>query len=208
VGIGKRRDGASRGHCLNENFLPLAVKLGGENSDARRIAAGFGERSHESLPNHVVGQWEDRNLSRRPLRGANGRISARQDDIDLSIDQLGRVFFKLLDAQPVTARIDREVLALDEAKPPELVKERDMIWCIAWAGEHATKSINPSRFLRACRKRPRRRAAESQDELAPFHSITSSAKASRRGGTSRASVFAVFKLITSSKEVGCMTGKS
>jgi hypothetical protein len=40
------------------------------------------------------------------------------------------------------------------------------------------------------------------------YDATSSAKVSRRGRTSRASVFAVFKLITSSKRVGCMTGKS
>jgi hypothetical protein len=32
------------------------------------------------------------------------------------------------------------------------------------------------RLLRACRERPRRRAAEQRDELAAFHSITSSAK--------------------------------
>ena len=41
----------------------------------------------------------------------------------------------------------------------------------------------PSRLLRPRRKRPRRRAAEQRDEFAPFHSITSSARASRCGGT-------------------------
>ena len=41
-------------------------------------------------------------------------------------------------------------------------------------------------MLRACRKRPRsRRAAKQHDELAPFHSITSSARASNVGGISR-----------------------
>jgi hypothetical protein len=35
-------------------------------------------------------------------------------------------------------------------------------------------------LLRACRERPRgRRAAEEHNELAPLHSITSSARASR-----------------------------
>ena len=39
-------------------------------------------------------------------------------------------------------------------------------------------------LLRARRERPRRRrAAEQRDELAPFHSITSSARASSVGGT-------------------------
>ena len=40
------------------------------------------------------------------------------------------------------------------------------------------------------------------------YSITSSARASRVGGTSRPSVLAVFRLTTSSKLVGCCTGRS
>src|SRR6266516_1128192 len=40
------------------------------------------------------------------------------------------------------------------------------------------------------------------------HSITSSASASRAGGTSRPSVLAVLRLITNSNFVGCTTGRS
>ena len=53
-----------------------------------------------------------------------------------------------------------------------------------------------------------RRAAEQRDELAPSHSITSSASASSYRGLSRPSAFAVLKLITSSYLVGACTGKS
>jgi uncharacterized caspase-like protein len=53
------------------------------------------------------------------------------------------------------------------------------------------------RLLRARRERPRRhRAAEQRDEVPPFHSITSSARASSVGGTSRPSAFAVVRLKT------------
>ena len=59
------------------------------------------------------------------------------------------------------------------------------------------------------RKRPRRRQpAEQRDELAPFHSITSSARASSIGGISRPSALAVLILITNSKWIGCSTGSS
>ena len=62
-----------------------------------------------------------------------------------------------------------------------------------------TNSAHPPRLLRACGKRPRhRRAAEQRDELAPLHSITSSARASRVAGTSRPMVFAVCRLMTNS----------
>ena len=42
----------------------------------------------------------------------------------------------------------------------------------------------------------------------PSYSITSSARASRVGGTSRPSALAVFRLSTNSNFVGCSTGKS
>src|SRR5262245_18348474 len=54
------------------------------------------------------------------------------------------------------------------------------------------------RLLRARRHRPRRRATEERDELAPFHSMTSSARASSVGDTVRPSALAVLRLITSS----------
>src|SRR5205807_5719091 len=65
------------------------------------------------------------------------------------------------------------------------------------------------RLLRARRKRPRdRRAAKQRDELASFHSITSSARASSVGGTSRPSALAVLRLMTNSNFVGCSIGNS
>src|SRR5262249_19084372 len=51
--------------------------------------------------------------------------------------------------------------------------------------------------LRARRERPHR-AAESQDELAPPHSITSPARARMVGGTSRPSALAVLRLMAKS----------
>src|SRR5262249_1514396 len=65
------------------------------------------------------------------------------------------------------------------------------------------------RPLRARRERPRRRAAEQRDELAAAaHSITSSARASSVGGTSRPSPLAVLGLITNSNLMGCCPGRS
>src|SRR5262245_45381079 len=64
-------------------------------------------------------------------------------------------------------------------------------------------------LLRARREGPRRRrAAEQRDELAPFHSITSSARASTVAGMSRPNAFAVLRLITNSYLVGACTGRS
>src|SRR5262245_56903696 len=64
--------------------------------------------------------------------------------------------------------------------------------------------------LRARHERPRRRrtAAEQGDELAATdHSITSSARASSVGGTSRPSALAVTRLMAKSNIAGCIMGK-
>jgi hypothetical protein len=61
---------------------------------------------------------------------------------------------------------------------------------------------------RVRRERPDRYAAEQRDELTPPHSITSSARATRVGGTSRPNALAAFRLITSSYLVGACTGRS
>jgi hypothetical protein len=67
----------------------------------------------------------------------------------------------------VTRRIDHEVLAVDEAEPPQLVEQREMMRRIAWTGVQAAEAINPSGFLRARSERPRSgSAAEQRDELA------------------------------------------
>src|SRR5437764_12167121 len=64
------------------------------------------------------------------------------------------------------------------------------------------------RLLRARRKRPRHRAAEQRDELAAFHSITSSARASRVGGTVAPSGLARFMLMIISTLVDRRTVRS
>ena len=53
-----------------------------------------------------------------------------------------------------------------------------------------------------------RRAAEQRDEVAPLHSITSSARVSNVGGTVRPSALAVLRSIASTIFVGSCTGRS
>src|SRR5262245_47235987 len=63
--------------------------------------------------------------------------------------------------------------------------------------------------LRPRRERPhRRRAADQRDELAPSHSISSSASNWIELGTSMPSALAVCMLITNSNLVDCKTGRS
>ena len=63
-------------------------------------------------------------------------------------------------------------------------------------------------LLRAPRERPRCRTAEQRDELAPLHSITSSASNWIELGTSMPSALAVCRLMTNSNLVDRTTGSS
>src|SRR5262245_13139014 len=76
-------------------------------------------------------------------------------------------------------------------------------------GQEHADAPHPLALLRPRSERPRRHGAAKQcDELSAVHSITSSARASSVGGTSRPSALAVFRLIASSNLVGNCTGKS
>ena len=66
-------------------------------------------------------------------------------------------------------------------------------WSPSGRAQPGIEPVNPNRTAR---------------ELAALHSITSSARASSVGGTSRPSAFAVLRLITRSNLVGCSTGIS
>src|SRR6516164_9323059 len=104
---------------------------------------------------------------------------------------------------------DRHVLTLDITCFAEGVAERGHIACHRIGRPEVYEPDDGHRrLLRARRERPRRRAAEPGDERAPFHSITSSARASSVGGISRPSALAVLRLITSLSLVGACTGRS
>jgi hypothetical protein len=63
-------------------------------------------------------------------------------------------------------------------------------------------------LLRARGEWPGSRAAEKRDELAPVHSITSSASSRNASGIDSPNALAVLRLTRSANVVGCTTGKS
>src|SRR5262245_361408 len=161
---------AESGYCLDQEILPFAVQLGGQNTHSRRVAAGLGQRAHQSCPYHVVGYCKDRNRRRRLLSGANCDISGAKNDIGFRFNQLHRNVPKVLGARSIAAPIDRKVLTLDEAELAQLVEKRGIMRGVARTRGQATEPIGSPRLLRSQLERPsRRRASEQRDELAPFH---------------------------------------
>src|SRR6516162_5875399 len=67
---------------------------------------------------------------------------------------------------------------------------------------------NLARLCACCERQHNGGAAGKRDELAPPHSITSSARTTNDGGIERPSALAVLRLMTRSNLVGCSTGMS
>src|SRR5262245_23355455 len=101
--------------------------------------------------------------------------------------------------------LDGKVLPLDIAKIAQALPKVIPVGRVVY---DAYSRHTADWLLRARRQRPRRRTADQRDELAPPHSITSSARASSEIGTVRPSALAVVRLMTRSNFVGCSTGIS
>src|SRR5262249_8834865 len=146
-------------------------------------------------------------LQRRHAHGATGQKGIRGKR-----DQFRRILALAIDIVLAPAGLDPHI-AVTPAQLPQDLPERRYAGLTLWiVGGHVHQHADPAHpfgLLRARRERPRCcRAAEQRDELAPFHSITSSARASNEAGTSRPRAFAVLRLITSSYLVGACTGRS
>src|SRR5262249_12105333 len=142
--------------------------------------------------------------------GRRGRTTARNNHVDATRDEFGRELLHpavSLTFQP--AKLECDIAVLDEFFFPQaLAKRCNPVGELAGGPGDEKPDHRHRRLLRACRERPRYRAAEQRDEFAPIHSITSSARASSVAGISSPIALAVLRLITRSYLVGCSTGRS
>src|SRR5215831_8876154 len=193
----------------------FGVDLSGEEIDTSRIAAPSREARHQAERRRIVGDAEnDRDCCSYSFGRERGNGTGRRRDhgyapLHKLCQQCRQAF--VVAAQPVV--LHRNILALNITA---------FVQPLAKGGEPRgfdgirRPAVDESdhrrrRLLRPCCQRPkgrRRRAAEQRYELAPLHSITSSAVASSLSGTVRPSILAVEALMTSSNLVDCTTGKS
>src|SRR5262245_37420105 len=143
----------------------------------------------------------------------HGRLIAGENSIRPHPHEFGSEASQALVIPAWPALLDVEVATFD---PPEILqataerRHAELAFGVLLRqprNQHAD-AVHLLTLLCAHRERPRRCAAEHSDELAPLHSITSSAMASTVCGTSRPSAFAALRLIANSNLVGCTTGRS
>jgi hypothetical protein len=165
------------------------------------------ERCRQSLSDHVFGHADDRDSACYRLKCSQGGRRTGDDRIGRGIDQTRRTLGQIIVGR-LKARDDNEVLSLDKAIESQFVEERLDRRCLSCGGEQEAEPVDTTIFLRSRSERPRRCAAEQRDELAPLHSITSSARPSSGNGMERPSALAVLRLTAISSFVSCCTGRS
>src|SRR5262245_48231059 len=111
------------------------------------------------------------------------------------------------------ATVDPDAAVLRPSEPLEFLLERGqagLIFGIVLGSRHQhADPAHPLRLLRVPGERPSgRRAAEQRDEIAPFHSITSSARSRIDVDTSMPSALAVLRLTIVPNLVDRSTGRS
>src|SRR5262249_60985296 len=115
-------------------------------------------------------------------------------------DQLQREFAKAISVACGPAVIDPHIAAVGPAQLLQSLHERreaGLTYRMVVGERHEHTDAPDLRRLRARRERPGRcRAAEQRDERAPLHSMTSSARASSVGETSRPRAVAVVRFMT------------
>ena len=172
VGIGHDRQSAEAGDDLAQEFEALARKFGRRERQAGDVAARPRQTGDEASAKRVRHRREHDRDDRGRLFRCEHRRSRRDNDIDLEPDKLGGDLRETLEASLRPANLDRDGAALDPAEFAQpLHKSGDPLASRRKASARAQKPDGRQlrRLLRARRERPRDRAAEQRDELAPPH---------------------------------------
>jgi hypothetical protein len=191
---------AAPGTSVRSSSNSLRRQLTRKKIDTCEVAARTSEAGDKTELDRVIADNEDdRDCAGCFLdREGHSRAAHRDDHCHVAAHEFGSRSVQPIDTVFRPAVFDRDVLALDitdflQALPKCAVKTKgDGVGCCGFdePDHRHCRLLCPSH-----QRRRHARAAEERDERAPRrHSITSSARASSVGGTSRPSARAVLRL--------------
>src|SRR5262249_52348523 len=202
--IAQPGNGGRRRDQLVQQLQALWLQGSVSKAHAGDIAARPVEAGHDPACNGIAaGDEHDRYRRGGSPSRAHGDLLTDNHGY-MPAHQVRHQFRESIELVLCPSELDRYVVAVDEIGFLQAVAERRY----PIDGIDSRRRVeNPDHrhraLLRARRERPsNRRAADEGDELAPPHSITSSARASSVAGNSRPSASAVCKLTTNSNFVG------
>src|SRR6266568_2888061 len=178
----------------------------GIEGDPSEVAAGSAEAGDQPRLQRIYHERNNRYCTGCRLEDDHDGVGSGDNHIRLAGDdlpgQVGIALVMSLGGIP----FDNQILSFNVTQAAKLPEKRTPCAPPTRFGKECSRDCRMEnrypllrcRLLRACRERPRDySAANKRNELAPPHSITSSARASTWGGSSRPSVFAVLRFITS-----------
>ena len=117
VSRGEHRDPCRSGNRFLEQFQPLPRQHASEH-DAGDIPAGSSQAGSQPQIDRILttDDEDDSNRLGRRLGGPNRGGTARDDDVDVTLDELGRERWEPFDAAFGVASLDLQVPALDVAQ--------------------------------------------------------------------------------------------
>jgi len=201
--LGCRRDG------FLEDLETLSPDLVIIEVDAGDVAARMRKARCESRPDPFNAYPNDRYCVASGADRQRDGVGVGDDHVRVAVNDLTSEIGIAFGTPLAGISLDGEVLALDIAQPSQLVEKRrpSPRPCVAEVSDRARGSDDRDpvllRALLRLHRSRRGREQQTNREITPPHSITSSAAASTAGGTVRPSAFAVFRLIISEYFVGC-----
>src|SRR5262249_3173856 len=176
------------GWDLFEQVQPFRAQTVFEHYKASGVAAGLSQAFYKPRADGVGHAHKYDRHGSGCLQYSCSRAPARYNDVWCKRGQFGRCASNGARIASTPASVDLQVTALDPAETlqprPKCCEPGLGLGIVGSSGGEHADPPHTLALLRARRERPRRRAAEQRDERAAVHSITSSAIASRVGGTS------------------------
>src|SRR5215471_6393105 len=212
VGLISRATIAAAGSksCKSSSLFPINSVP--NSATPGNVATGSAKAGNNAGPHGVDTQIEDN----RNCRGCRLARECRRhvlcdDHAHLTTNQIGRQSRQAIVLALSPTVFDRHIPAFDIAGFLQAPLEGDETTgnVVGLRGSDAEIAYDGHRLLAASGNRPCDGGTAEQDRnVAPPHSMTSSARARIEGGTVSPSALAVLSLTTSSNVVGCWTGIS
>src|SRR5262249_23807889 len=200
---------------LLEHLQPFradAVFIRGKTGD---VATRPRQTIDEARADRIGGDHEhDRHVGCRAPQWPHRRAARGEDHVRRKRDEFRGIFASVVLVACGPAIVDLNVVPDSPAQllqPLQKCRVASLhLGIIGGVGHERAYAPHALGLLRTHRERPRcRSAAEQRYELAPaHHSITSSARATKIGETSKPKALAVLRLTTNSNLVPCSTGRS
>src|SRR5215468_2587385 len=159
------------GYDLLQYFQPLHRQFCGHEGEPRRVAARTRQTCDQAAFQRVARRSHDeRDALRCALRGADRSGAADYYDIDLRPQQIVDQRAYRFDIITIMAKLVGDVAPFDITEVAHPAHEFLAEWIVARGSRPDVPDTRRLAWLlRTRRKRPRRRAAEQRDELAPPH---------------------------------------